>query len=113
MNKCHIDDQHCLQSALLLSTSPVEYALDANASLFLNLNGMPPSQIVRGADGRCVYTPTGVAPCVFHSNGKAAKPLMQHVFKCKRADAWVVPTVKGGKAGNTSSAAALFSTTHR
>ena len=113
MNKCHIDDQHCLQSALLLSTSPVEYALDANASLFLNLNGVPPSQIVRGADGRCVYTPTGVAPCVFHSNGKAAKPLMQHVFKCKRADAWVVPTVKGGKAGNTSSAAALFSTTHR
>jgi hypothetical protein len=36
--KCHIDDQHCLQSALLLSKRAT-YALDTRAQLFLNLNG--------------------------------------------------------------------------
>lgn len=108
---CHIDDQHCLQSALLLGprrgAPRVEYALDVNASLFLNLNGVRASQLVRGADGRCVYTETGGVPCVLHSNGKAAKPMMRHVFDCmRRDDVWVAP------AGPNLSAAALFSTTH-
>lgn len=106
--KCHIDDQHCLQTALLLSGALVRYALDSRASLFLNLNGVAPTQLVKGADGRCVYAPTGTTPCVFHSNGKAAKPLMRHVFACKRADAWVVPA-----GGNVSRAETLFKTTHR
>ena len=128
--KCHIDDQHCLQTALLHGRSTggsrsrmaqvtdsagsvleesmaVQYALDVNASLFLNLNGIVPSQLVRGPDGRCVYTATGTAPCVFHSNGKAAKPLMKLVFKCKHEGAWIVP-----KGGNISRAETLFKTTH-
>ena len=37
---CHIDDQHCLQSALQQMAHPVAYALDQNASLFLNLFGV-------------------------------------------------------------------------
>ena len=49
-----------------------------------------------------------VAPmCVFHSNGKAAKPLMKLVFKCKHEGAWIVP-----KGGNISRAETLFKTTH-
>ena len=109
MNKCHIDDQHCLQAALLLARSPaVSYKLDAKASLFLNLNGIKPDQLVRAPDGSgCVYLPTGTKPCVFHSNGKAAKPLMRHVFTCKPDDAWIVPA-----GGNVSNAASLFKTTH-
>jgi hypothetical protein len=82
-------------------------ALDSNASLFLNLNGVLPAQLVRGSDGRCVYTATGTSPCVFHSNGKAAKPLMKHVFRCKPEGAWIVP-----KGGNISRAETLFKVTH-
>jgi hypothetical protein len=52
-------------------------------------------------------TATGTSPCVFHSNGKAAKPLMKHVFRCKPEGAWIVP-----KGGNISRAETLFKVTH-
>jgi hypothetical protein len=106
-SRCHIDDQHCLQTALLLG-SGVKWAIDANASLFLNLMGVDTEQLVR-RDGRCFYTRTGQAPCVIHSNGKAAKPLMAHVFACKPDNAWVVPSAVHGR---NLSAAQLFPTTH-
>ena len=107
-DKCHIDDQHCLQSAILLASTPLSYAIDSNASLFLNLNGVPAAHLLRDEiSGACVYAPTGVAPCVLHSNGKAAKPLMARVFECMdRSSAWIVP------AGSNPSAAALFRVTH-
>jgi len=102
-NRCHIDDQHCLQTALLQGAVP--WLLDTNASLFLNLLGVDDSDLVQ-SDGRCVYRPTGRAPCVLHSNGKMAKPKMANVFRCMPADAWVIP------AGANMSAARLFPTTH-
>jgi len=101
---CHIDDQHCLQAALLLNAS-LPWALDAQASLFLNLLGVKEEEL-EARDGRCFYKPTGRAPCVLHSNGKMAKPKMAQVFGCMPSTAWVVP------AGQNLSAAALFPTTH-
>ena len=89
--RCHIDDQHCLQSALQQrDTPPVAYALDGTASLFLNLFGVKKEELVQ-RDGRCVYTPTNVAPCVLHSNGKLGKLMMGAVLKCAPASAWVAP----------------------
>ena len=118
---CHIDDQHCLQAALLERgdvdvvggvDSSLAWTLDANASLFLNMLGVADADLVQ-RDGRCFYAPTGTFPCVMHSNGKMAKPKMAHVFKCMPADAWVVPAPKAGSpAGANLSAALLFPTTH-
>ena len=119
--QCHIDDQHCLQSALMLNDErALPWTLDTNASLFLNLLGINDNDLER-RDGRCFYKPTGRAPCVLHSNGKMAKPKMAHVFGCKPDDAWIVPTAKGlrgaAAAANQSLSAAahaalLFPTTH-
>jgi hypothetical protein len=103
-DRCHIDDQHCLQAALL--QGGLQWALDVNASLFLNLLGVLDEDLVR-QDGRCVYRPTGRAPCVLHSNGKMAKPKMANAFRCIPDTAWVVP------AGKNLTASALFPTTHR
>ena len=118
---CHIDDQHCLQSALLLSrnashsaaTDPpaLEWTIDANASLFLNLLGVSDAELVR-RNGRCVYTATGTSPCVMHSNGKMAKPKMAHVFRCMPESAWVVPAGNKATAGANLTAALLFPNTH-
>jgi len=102
---CHIDDQHCLQTAILLNAKNLSWALDTRASLFLNLLGIKDDDLEQ-RDGRCFYKATGVAPCVLHSNGKMAKPKMAQVFSCMPRDAWVVP------AGNNLSATALFPTTH-
>ena len=41
--------------------------------------------------GRCVWSVTGVAPCVLHANGRAAKPKMRRVMQCAPPGAWVVP----------------------
>ena len=101
---CHIDDQHCLQAALLLNSS-LPWVIDSSASLFLNLLGVSKDEI-ESRDGRCYYKPTGRAPCVLHSNGKMAKPKMSQIFECMPANAWVVP------AGSNMTASALFPTTH-
>ena len=130
---CHIDDQHCLQTALMLnSAAQLPWALDTNASLFLNLLGVRDGDL-EARDGRCVsgpphtmleppwlqrsvrhwnrhvccrcfYKPTGRAPCVLHSNGKMAKPKMATVFGCKPDDAWIVPAGKAGAAGGVAAA---------
>ena len=101
---CHIDDQHCLQAALLLNLS-LPWVIDSSASLFLNLLGVSKDEI-ESRDGRCYYKPTGRAPCVLHSNGKMAKPKMSQIFECMPANAWVVP------AGSNMTASALFPATH-
>ena len=106
---CHIDDQHCLQSALQQPHARVRYVLDANASLFLNLAGVPAEHLVRRGEGgehateprvaggegessgggaRCVYAQTGVAPCVLHANGKMGKTKMAHALACAGEGAW-------------------------
>lgn len=101
---CHIDDQHCLQAALLLNYS-LPWVIDSSASLFLNLLGVSKDEI-ESRDGRCYYKPTGRAPCVLHSNGKMAKLKMSQIFECMPANAWVVP------AGSNMTASALFPATH-
>ena len=111
-NHCHIDDQHCLQAALLREGAALQWSLDTNATMFLNLLGVAEADLER-RDGRCFYKPTGRAPCVLHSNGKMAKPKMAQVFTCMPDNAWVVPatTRSTGARGNLS-AALLFPTTH-
>ena len=89
MNRCHIDDQHCLQAALQLpSPHAVDYALDSNASLFLNLYGVPDEHLVRSSEGRCMYTPTGTMPCVLHGAGKGGRIKMRRVNQCVARGAW-------------------------
>ena len=44
------------QAALQQTSHRVDYALDTNASLFLNLFGVEKTHLVRRG-GRCVYTP--------------------------------------------------------
>lgn len=106
--KCHIDDQHCLLTALQQRPRPagfvggwpaplsprvpeVPFLLDSNATVFLNLHGVTDEQLVKSVDGRCAYSATGRVPCVLHANGKAAKPRMRAVMECAPKDAWVVP----------------------
>ena len=84
--------------------------LDANASLFLNLAGVPAEHLVQRREGgeradeprvaggegespvgvaRCVYAQTGVAPCVLHANGRMGKTNMAHALACAGEGAWV------------------------
>ena len=75
---------------MLPARPPIDFTLDVNASLFLNLYGVAEEELLsRG--GRCVYARTGTAPCVMHANGRAAKPKMRKVMQCAPPTAWVVP----------------------
>ena len=85
---CTVEDQHCLQAALYRMAREAEerrseaaapspsssFALDANASVILNLDGLPPSNLLRDpATGlyRLRGTPSDAHPCVIHFNGHA------------------------------------------
>lgn len=51
---------------MLPARPPIDFTLDVNASLFLNLYGVAEEELLsRG--GRCVYARTGTAPCVMHA----------------------------------------------
>jgi len=83
------------QSALQLPEAVApSYALDSNASLFLNLFGVPDEHLVAApprADGRpagCEYAPTGTVPCVLHGAGKGGKAKMRRAMGCVAPDAW-------------------------
>jgi len=67
LHSCMIDDQLCVQVALLRG---VEYSLDTQAKLFLNVGSTSPDELVqRHSDGRWVYVPSNTTPCVLHFNG--------------------------------------------
>ena len=83
---CYQEAQHCTQAALQNGTvdaatgtftPSVRYALDVNASLFLQLNYGGPRDhsaeladvSLRASDGKWVSRTTGTAPCILHTNG--------------------------------------------
>ena len=56
----------------------VEYALDVNATLFLNMfDVLVDKDITQLEDGRFMYLPTGTTPCVLHFNGKSKGLLLK------------------------------------
>ena len=86
---CLVEDQHCLQGAL--QNRQVDYALDVNATLFLNMFDVAVDKdIEQLEDGRYMYVPTGTVPCVLHFNGKSKDFLLKPLSMRASPSAWVV-----------------------
>ena len=86
---CLVEDQHCLQGAL--QDTKVDYALDVNATLFLNMFDVAVDKdIAQLEDGRFMYVPTGTVPCVLHFNGKSKDFLLKPLSMRAAPSAWVV-----------------------
>ena len=68
----------------------VEYALDVNATLFLNMfDVLVDKDITQLEDGRFMYLPTGTTPCVLHFNGKSKDLLLKTLSMRAAPSAWV------------------------
>ena len=69
-SSCLVEDQLCLQAALRMLKLGIDYTVDANSSLVLNLGDVNLRQEVRRHDdGTFEYLPTGTRPCILHFNG--------------------------------------------
>ena len=95
---CLTEQQHCLQAVLQLGG--VQYVVDTNASLFLTLASVRYDELAPGPDGRLVFKPTGVAPCVLHfdSDGTSGN-LSQNAW---RAPPWAWAPLRTLKAAHGS-----------
>ena len=68
----------------------MEYALDVNATLFLNMfDVLVDKDITQLEDGRFMYLPTGTTPCVLHFNGKSKDLLLKPLSMRAAPSAWV------------------------
>ena len=68
----------------------MEYALDVNATLFLNMfDVLVDKDITQLEDGRFMYLPTGTTPCVLHFNGKSKDLLLKTLSMRAAPSAWV------------------------
>mmetsp|Transcript_75093 Transcript_75093/g.125175 ORF Transcript_75093/g.125175 Transcript_75093/m.125175 type:complete len:315 (+) Transcript_75093:37-981(+) len=68
--QCLVDDQSCLQTALVEARlhMDLEHKVDTESQLFLNLYDLGPHDLtIRG--GRLAFKHTGMVPCVVHGNG--------------------------------------------
>ena len=97
---CLVEDQHCLQAALRTLRLGVDYKIDTEASLALNLNALPDYRrtLPRAPDGwRIMYAPRNTTPCVLHFNGyakggvasKGTPPMRQFIVESISPRAWV------------------------
>lgn len=66
--RCAVEDQACMQVALASKTRAPPHVVDINASVFLSLNTLAPSDLALKG-GRIAFRPTGEVPCILHSNG--------------------------------------------
>lgn len=72
---CYVEAQHCTQAAL--QNESVSYALDSNASLFLQLNSINETEeLEQLPSGRYRFRRTGTVPCVLHFNGAGDGPAL-------------------------------------
>ena len=67
----------------------VDYALDTRANLFLNMFMVYPRELSINARGQIVYTKTGTAPCVIHTNAYKSPDLLRDLLPRWTHVTWV------------------------